>query len=270
MKTMKPVALAILGAALVAAPSAALAQDAAIEGMIVSRSGSTVVVRSGGVDTPVTIDDSAKIRGVSGLFDLERTPHPPSDLIRGLAVKVKTNEDGETSVTFKERDFKTAQQIAAGVAVTETNVASNAAGISRNASSIASNSDRINNVGELVSAGRAKVFFALGSSAINEEGQQALQGIAAQAKAIPGYRLVVVGRADPTGDAASNQRLSEARADAVTSYLVKSAGVTPDRILPPTGLGESEVVQDPDPATTPEEGRRVTVTIAVSKALASR
>jgi len=239
MKTIKPAALGLLGAVLIAAPSVALAQDVPLEGMIVSNNGSNIVVRSGGADTSVHVDDSAKIRGTSGMFG--STPHPPSDLIRGLAVKVKTKESGQVSVKFKESDFKTAQQIAAGLHVTESNVAANAAGVSRNAAGVANNSDRINNVGELVAAGRTKVYFALNSSTISAEGEQELQTLAAQAKTIPSYRLVVVGRADPTGDTASNQRLSEARASAVTAYLLKSCGVTPERILPAAAVGESSV-----------------------------
>ena len=60
--------------------------------------------------------------------------------------------------------------------------------------------------------GRAKVYFELGSSILSPQGKQDLQAIATQAKGHKGYRLAVVGRADPTGNAAANQRLSEARA----------------------------------------------------------
>jgi outer membrane protein OmpA-like peptidoglycan-associated protein len=75
----------------------------------------------------------------------------------------------------------------------------------------------------------------------------------------------VVGRADPTGDAAANERLSEARAAAVTAYLMRSAGVSPASFIPTAALGSAEVAQDPDAPRNAQEARRVTVTIAVSK-----
>ena len=268
----------LFSAALLAAPGVTLAAEPPIQGMIVANEGSTIVVRSGGSDTRVAVDETTRIRGVHGFLDLGRTEHSPADLIRGLAVTVKPGEEGPAAahVTFKESDFKTAQQILAGLVGTEQRVATNAQGIatnaegiSRNATGVAANSTRIDNVGELVAAGRTKVYFAVGSSVITAQGQQDLQAIAAQAKGIKGFRLAVVGRADPTGDTASNQRLSEARAQAVADYLLKNCGVLPGQILPLAAAGESAIAQDPDAPQTPEEGRRVTVTIAVSKSASS-
>ena len=61
-----------------------------------------------------------------------------------------------------------------------------------------------------------------------------------QAKGMKSYRLVVVGRADPTGGENANQKLSDDRAAAVTQYLLKKAGVGPERILTPAAVGESD------------------------------
>ena len=251
-------AAGLLGAVLLLGAGLADAQTSTLKGLIISRDGQTVVVRANGADTPVTLTDTTKIRGTSGALGVRGEDHPPADLIRGLAVEVKTENGAATEVTFKNSDLKTAQQIAAGIAGTESRV-------SDNAGRIEENSDRIDNVGELVAAGRTKVFFASGSSALTAKGKEDLKAIAEQAKAIKGYRLAVVGRADTTGNAAANQKLSEARAAAVSDYLLKSCGVLPGRILPTAALGASEIAQDPDPPKTPEEARRVTVTIAVSK-----
>jgi outer membrane protein OmpA-like peptidoglycan-associated protein len=76
----------------------------------------------------------------------------------------------------------------------------------------------------------------------------------------------VVGRADPTGNAEANKRLSARRAVAVRSYLIESCGVLPGQFVPSTALGENSVADDPDPPKTAAEGRRVAVTIMVSKA----
>jgi outer membrane protein OmpA-like peptidoglycan-associated protein len=257
-------ALGISAAVLFAAPGLALgAEGQLLKGMIISHDGTIIVVRGSAGDTPVNLTDSTKIRGTSGALGVRGEDHPPADLIRGLAVEVTAAQEGDkltaTDITFKNSDLKTARQISAGLVSTEEQVAKNAAGI-------AENSGRIDNVGLLVPAGRTKVFFPVGSAVLSEKGKQDLQAIASQAKATKGaYRLAVVGRADPTGNAAANQRLSEARAAAVTSYLMQSAGVLPGDFLPAAAVGSATVAQDPDPPKNAAEARRVTVTIAVSK-----
>jgi len=252
----RKMALGMITALMVATSSLALAADAALKGMIVSNNGSTIVVRSGGVDTNVMVTGSTKIRGTAGSLGIRGGSHPPSDLIRGLAVQVTGSQDGgvltASEITFKDSDLKVAQQIAAGIAATQTQVNEN--------------TQRIDDVGQLVPAGRTKVYFAVGSSTINAQGKQSLQAIAAQAKALTtAYRLAVVGRADKTGNAAANQRLSDARAASVTAYLLESCGISPANLLPAAGLGSSPIADDPAPPTSAADARRVTVTIAISK-----
>jgi outer membrane protein OmpA-like peptidoglycan-associated protein len=249
-------ALALCAAVVIAAPGAALGQDAPLKGMITSHDGNTIVVRGSGGDTKVKLTEGTKIRGTSGALGVRGESHPPSDLIRGLAVEVTTAHDGAdltaTDVTFKNSDLKTAHQINAGLSDTDKRVSEN--------------SDRIDNVGMLVAAGRTKVFFAVGSAALTAESKQSLDDIATEAKAVKGaYRLAVVGRADTTGNAAANERLSAQRAVAVKQYLMKSAGISPANFIPTTALGDAPVAQDPDPPANAAEARRVTVTIAVSK-----
>jgi len=249
-------ALGMFAAVMIAAPSAALGADAPLKGMITSHDGNTIVVKGAAGETPVVITDTTKIRGTTGALGVRGEDHPPTDLIRGLAVEVTTVSNGSevtaTAVTFKNSDLKTAQQIAAGLSDTEKRVSEN--------------SDRIDNVGLLVAAGRTKVFFPVGSAALSAESKQNLDDIATQAKAIKGaYRLAVVGRADPSGNAAANEKLSAQRALAVRQYLIRSAGISPENFIPATALGSAPVAQDPDPPANAAEGRRVTVTIGVSK-----
>lgn len=245
----------LLAAALYATPGLVLAAEP-IKGMIISNDGSTMVVRSPAGDTPIALNGQTKIRGVAGALGIRGEDYPASALIRGLPVEVTTAEDGgavaATEVTFKQGDLKTANQIAAGLVGTDA--------------AVAANSERIDNVGMLVPAGRTKVYFAVGSAALTEKAKEDLQAIATQAKGMKGaYRLAVVGRADSSGNAAANERLSAARAAAVTKYLQRSAAISPANFLPATAVGSAPVAQDPDPPKTPEEARRVTVTIAVSK-----
>jgi outer membrane protein OmpA-like peptidoglycan-associated protein len=130
---------------------------------------------------------------------------------------------------------------------------------------VAENSARIDNFGQLVPAGRTKVFFAVGSAALSAEGKASLDAIAAQARSLDtAYRVGVVGRADTTGNAAANERLSQRRAAAVTDYLIRSAGITPEKFIPATALGSAPVANDPDVPRNNDEARRVTVTLAIS------
>ena len=257
--------VAMLGAVLMATPGLAFAQEAQVyKGMIVSHTEDKLVVRIGAEEQTLTLTPDTKITATAGAGVLQREAGSPNDLVRGLAIEFRglASDTGlvAQSVTFKKSDLKTAQQISAGIAQTE-------GGVAANKKAIAEQEERLNNIGNLVAAGRTKVFFAVGSATISEQGKQDLQAIATQAKGIKsGYRLAVVGRADPTGDAAANQRLSARRAAAVKSYLVENCAVYPVQFVPSAALGENPVTQDPDPPKNAGEARRVTVTILISKA----
>jgi outer membrane protein OmpA-like peptidoglycan-associated protein len=229
------------------------ADDETIKGIIVSHDRDAIVIRSGTVERTIVLNADTEIRSTAGSLGVRTEKRPATDLMRGLPVQVKVTQVGDrwsaSEVKFSNDDFKTAQQISAGLVQTE---------------------ERIDNVGELVAAGRTKVFFDVGSSKISPRGQEDLRAIAAQAKGMTGYRLAIVGRADTSGNAAANQRLSEARAAAVKDYLLKSAAISPANILPLAAAGSAEVFQDPDPPRTAAEARRVTVTIAVSKSSVGR
>ena len=265
MFTRKAATGAMLGLALIAAPVVALSQEAqSLKGMILSHTDNSLVVRTTAGDKKVNLTPDTKIQGTKGAGVLQRENRPADDLIRGLAVEVSATPSGEDyvarSVTFKTGDLKTAKQIQAGLHSTEGDVAANKA-------AIAEQERRLNNVGNLVAAGRTKVFFPVGGTAVDEKGKQDLCSLAEQAKGMKGgYRLAIVGRADPTGDVAANKRLSARRAVAVKEYLLENCGVLPGNFVPPTALGEATVTLDPDPPKSNDEARRVTVTIMVSGA----
>ena len=260
----KKAALGVLGAVLIAAP--AFGQEAqSFMGMILSTdSASQIVVRTTAGDKTVTLSPDTKIQGTKGAGVLQREKREASDLIRGLAVEVKGSQSGDavaaSSIEFKTSDLKTAKQIQAGLHDTEGQVAANK-------QAIAEQEARLNNVGNLVAAGRTKVFFPVGGAKVDAKGKEDLCALAEQAKAQKGgYRLAIVGRADPTGDVAANKRLSARRAVAVKEFLLENCGVLPGNFVPPTALGEATVALDPDPPKSNDEARRVTVTIMVSGA----
>ena len=249
---------AALVAAFAAMPVLAMAQ-VTLSGAITEKQDDHIVLRTSDGDKIVRVAPDTKVTETAGAGVLQREKRAPSDLMRGLTVQIDAmpSQSGQeyyaNSITYKKGDMRTARQIDAGVTAERERIAQAEA--------------RLDNVGELMPAGRTKVFFDTGSTELSDQAKQDLQAIAAQAKDIKGgFRLAVVGRADPRGNAAANQRLSEKRAAAVTDYLMREAGVRPGSILPQTAIGASPVADDPDKPKTLAEGRRVTVTILVSKA----
>ena len=81
------------------------------------------------------------------------------------------------------------------------------------------------------------VLFRLGTPELLSEAGPALDRLAAELKARPALRLRVAGHTDRIGEPGKNQTLSEQRAAAVKTYLVK-AGVAAER-LSAIGFGDS-------------------------------
>jgi outer membrane protein OmpA-like peptidoglycan-associated protein len=74
------------------------------------------------------------------------------------------------------------------------------------------------------------IYFDTGQSAIKPESKPTLDEIAALLKARPALKLYVVGHTDTTGALARNRALSEARALAVVTALVRKYGIAAARL----------------------------------------
>jgi len=100
---------------------AASAQQATVEGLVVGRSGPTMLVRTG--DSPkltVLLSDSTQTTEKGGFLGLDRKHPAIVDLVPGLAVKVEGTYDGDhklvaRKVTFSRNSMNTARQIDAGL-----------------------------------------------------------------------------------------------------------------------------------------------------------
>jgi outer membrane protein OmpA-like peptidoglycan-associated protein len=99
----------------------ASAQEATVEGLVVGRSGPTMLVRTG--DSPkltVLLSDSTKATEKGGFLGLDRKHPGIVDLVPGLAVKVEGSYDTDhqliaKKVTFSRTAMNTARQIDAGL-----------------------------------------------------------------------------------------------------------------------------------------------------------
>lgn len=125
--------------------------------------------------------------------------------------------------------------------------------------------ERVSNLDNYTQTDKKTVLFKYGSSALTDEDKQTLDQIAQEAQTQKAYVIEVAGFADPTGNAARNQALSERRAQSVMTYLEEQGNIPIRRILTPAGLGTTHQVNDNRTKQDREQNRRVDVTIYVNQ-----
>ena len=114
-------------------------------------------------------------------------------------------------------------------------------------------------------AGKDKWFdfdninFETGSANLTSESQAQVKNIAAVLNAYPKAKIKIGGYTDKTGNAASNQKLSQQRADAVMN-AIKAAGARPEQLTGAEGYGSSMAKM---PASASDEERRADRRISV-------
>ncbi len=99
------------------------------------------------------------------------------------------------------------------------------------------------------------IFFTTGSAQIRPVSTPTLQEMTQMLQQHPDLRLRIEGHTDDTGNAASNQTLSERRAHAVRAYLVRQ-GIAANR-LEAVGLGQTQPVADNAAPEGRQQNRRV-------------
>ncbi|MFD2173950.1 OmpA family protein [Rhodobacter lacus] len=107
------------------------------------------------------------------------------------------------------------------------------------------------------------VLFATDSSAVRPDLQQDLYTLAGSLNRYPDTTVEVVGHTDSDGEAAYNQRLSEARARSVANILV-SAGVPQARVIS-YGRGEEQPVASNYTPEGKAQNRRVEFIIRANR-----
>jgi outer membrane protein OmpA-like peptidoglycan-associated protein len=111
-----------------------------------------------------------------------------------------------------------------------------------------------------VGPGRASLLitFATNSTELGSDTQGQIDTLARalQSDTLAGFSFRVEGHADARGEAGSNQRLSQLRAEAVMAYLTGKHGILPER-LTAVGKGSSEPLNAA--RVDAPENRRVTI-----------
>lgn len=95
--------------------------------------------------------------------------------------------------------------------------------------------------------------FVVGKADLSDDAKFVLHDLAKVMKDNPDIRLRLEGHTSAEGDAAFNQRLSEARAQAAVDFMVSHEGIDPER-LEAVGKGFTEP-KNPDDPTAPENRR---------------
>ena len=272
-----------------------------VEGLIKGRSGDLVILQTrDNPDLVVELTEGTDVGQLQGALKARNKKMSMAALIPGLAIKVEGNyHDGQLiaqKVRFKGNDLKQAEAIEAGMHETklqaqqnqeelekhkaeldaqkqalkqqEAKVAANQAAIAANKATIDAAVARFGQLDDYYILDEVTVYFANGKVKVDPKYTSQLTALADKAKTINGYMIEVKGFASSTGNAASNQKLSEDRANNVTNILLQQGKTPLTRMLAPGAMGESEQVGN---AKTPEgeaENRRVVVRVLQNKAIA--
>jgi outer membrane protein OmpA-like peptidoglycan-associated protein len=272
-----------------------------VEGLIKGRSGDLVILQTReNPDLVVALTEGTDVGQVQGMLKARNKKMSMAALIPGLSIKVEGNyHDGQLiaqKVRFKGNDLKQAEAIEAGMHETklqaqqnqeelekhkaeldaqkqalkqqEAKVAANQAAIAANKANIDAAVARFGQLDDYYILDEVTVYFGNGKVKVDPKYPPQLLALAEKAKTINGYMIEVKGYASSTGHAASNQKLSEDRANNVTNILLQQGKTPLTRMLAPGAMGESEQVGN---AKTPEgeaENRRVVVRVLQNKAIA--
>jgi OmpA-OmpF porin, OOP family len=244
-----------------------------VKGLITTRTGETIVVKTADGNTvTVILDDFTKVQQPKGLVGLRKEKMSFAVLIPGLKVSVDGTSQDAThvlakSITFDKDDLQTASMIQAGLTPTEQKVTDNKAAIDANA---AETSKRFADLTEYDTKGEVNVHFASGSTKISAADQAALKKLASDAVNLTGYIIQVKGFADSSGNPVMNQKLSMERAQNVIAYLIQDCSVPVRHIVAPGAMGTAAPVASNETKAGRAENRRVEVRILLNKGLAGK
>jgi outer membrane protein OmpA-like peptidoglycan-associated protein len=242
----------MMAAALLGTVSAvpALAEDVKTEAVITSVDGNTINARTTAGPLTVLLTPETKIVQTSGIA--RRDARDAKALLPGLIFTVEGDMEGGVvtaeDIRFKEKDWRTAVATKAGTVEQFSEL--------RKA---------IIEGQEYVIQDETTVYFKVGSSAISASDKANLMALAEKAPSFGNYRISILGFADPTGNAAANERLSLKRAGAVSNYLRQTGKIQPGRVLSPSAMGEGTAAPGETAPTSNDEARRVVVRVVTPK-----
>jgi OmpA-OmpF porin, OOP family len=146
-------------------------------------------------------------------------------------------------------------------------IEANAAKIAANKAAVDAAIARFGQLDDYYIMDEVTVYFGNGKVNVDPQYTSQIVALADKAKGVDGYMIEVKGYASVTGSAALNQKLSEDRAQNVTSILLQQGKVPLTRMLAPGAMGESEQVGNEKTKEGQAENRRVVVRVLQNKAI---
>jgi len=127
---------------------------------------------------------------------------------------------------------------------------------------------RVSDLGDYKTVAEAGIYFESDNATLDAPAKADLDMLAAATQGLTGYMIEVAGYASSTGTKQVNQKLSEARAAAVTKYLLEQKNIPMRRILVPAGYGATHPAAENTDSQGRALNRRVDVKVLVNKGLA--
>jgi OOP family OmpA-OmpF porin len=279
-----------------------------VKGMITTRTGDTLIVKTANGNVTVVITDNTTTKDDRGLFGLDKEHLSDVVLIPGLKVDVDGTSDAQgqivaSTITVDGDDLETAEMVQAGlhptaqqvaanvqtleahkdqldshsqniatnqqsIAANQQNIATNTQQIQTNIKDIEENTNRFTALAQYDVKGEATVKFNVSSSKIAAADQEELKKLAQTATGLTGYIIEVTGYADSSGSAAMNTKLSEDRAKAVIVFLMQQGNVPVRHIVAPGAMGEYGAAAPNETKAGRAENRRVEVKVLINKGIA--
>ena len=251
------VRLLIAGAAAaIALQAPAFAAEVEVKGIIVTNENGQMTVKTPNGDQTIALPPDARVRSISGVLGGQKEVVSTNALIPGLPVTITVDDSSgspvATEVDYKASDYKTAAQIQAGVEETARRSEEMRSAYSK--------------MGQWDIRAEENIYFKSGSTVVSAADKQKLLKLAENAAGIKGYVISVLGYADPTGNKAANEKLSNRRAQTVINYLKQSGKVLPGRVLGASAMGQMNIPVEKSSSEAMQGARKVTVRVLTSSA----
>ena len=304
MKIIRSFGVAIIALLSLLGPASGTiaAQSTKVEGVIKSRSGPDMILKtSNDPNMVVMLTDSTDVGQVQGVFKARSKQMSMAALIPGLAVSVEGDYNNQnvlvaSKVRFKGNDLKQAYAIEAGMHDTNVQVQKNQQELAQQNAELKAQNEALQQHQAAIEANQAKiaankaaidaaiarfgqlddyyimdqvtVYFGNGKTKVDPQYVSQITALAQKAATVEGYMIEVKGYASAVGSAALNQKLSQQRAENVTNILLQQGKVPLTRMLAPGAMGESDQVGSDKTQEGQAENRRVVVRVLQNKAIA--
>jgi len=259
-----------------------------LEGIIKGRSGPQIFLQTS--DSPkvvVLLNDDTDVAQFEGVFKARKKEMSMAALIPGLPIQVEGEFDSQQQlvakkIRFKGNDLEQAQAIQAGLHETNAQTQQNSEELAKqnaelekqNAELARQNADiqaavaRFGQLDDYYILDEVSVYFENGKVNIDPKYNAQLTALAEKAKNINGYMVQVKGYASTSGSAELNQKLSQDRANNVSTILIQQGHVPLTNMLAPGAMGETEQVESDNATDTEAANRRVVVRVLQNKGIA--